>query len=166
MVRPVRLALMAGALIVLVAVGWGVAAAGTTPTSAKACVTSKGVLAVSTNGACRKGLRRVSVPLSTAIGPRGPQGVQGVAGAPGGLKGYQTVATVGMLTPNSVGPFFATCPAGTEVIGGGALTNGGAGAFLQASYPQTSTEWLVSIDNTTSSTISVGVTALCASVAG
>ena len=62
------------------------------PTSALACMTTRGVLVLPTGSKCAKGLTCIHLPLSTKVGPRGPagpqgqvgpQGERGVAGSPG-----------------------------------------------------------------------------------
>jgi hypothetical protein len=146
--------------------GWGLATATTSaPKSATACMTSKGVLVLSSNGSCRKGLSRVHLPLTTNTGPRGPQGVPGTpgaAGAAGGLKGFtRVIGSPNTFGPGGPNPTFASCPTGTVVIGGGAVSLG-TGATMVGSYPNTDTSWEVDVTNNGGGSVEVFTTAICA----
>jgi hypothetical protein len=149
--------------------GWGLATATTSaPNSAIACMTSKGVLVLSSHGSCRKGLTKVHLPLTTNTGPRGPQGAPGASGVPGapgadgGLKGFTRVVgspnTFGTGGPN---PTTASCPVGTVVIGGGAVSLG-TGATMVGSWPNTNTSWEVDVTNNGGGSVEVIATAICA----
>ncbi len=168
MTNRFRLAAVVLAALSLVGLGWGLATATTsTPQYAKACVTAKSALVLSSNGSCRKGLRLVKVPLSSAMGPRGPQGIQGIQGPGGGLLGYTRVLSVmNTIGAGSSGPTTATCPAGTEVIGGGEVADGGNGTDVIASYPVSNSQWLVSVYNNTANSEDVWADAICANVTG
>lgn len=128
-------------------------------------MTSKGVLVLSSTGSCRKGLTKVHLPLTTNTRPRGPQGVPGTQGAPGaagGLKGFTRVVgspnTFGSGGPN---PTTASCPAGTVVIGGGAVSLG-TGATMVGSWPNTDTSREVDVTNNGGGSVEVLTTAICA----
>ncbi len=167
---PMRM-LQRGAILGAVALafagaGWGLATATTSVSKiATACVTSKGVLVLSSSsGSCHKGLTKVHLPLTTTVGPRGLQGVQGIPGTPGGLNGYTHVLSV----PNSFGPggpnpTFVTCPTGTVVIGGGAQSIG-TGATMVGSYPSSTTTWEVDVTNNGAGQVEVTAIANCAAL--
>jgi hypothetical protein len=168
---PFRFAVVVLAAVSLVGLGWGLASATTsTPQYARACVTSKSALVLSDNGTCRKGLRPVKVPLSTAIGPRGPQGVQGVQGVQGpagGLQGFtRVVSAMNSIAAGSFGPTTATCPGTSQAIGGGEVADGGNGTDVIASYPVSNSQWLVTVYNNTGGSEDVWAYATCANVTG
>jgi hypothetical protein len=63
-------------------------------------------------------------------GPQGPQGIQGETGAtgpqgeqgeqgPSGISGYEVVTSSYSVPPTVSGTFYATCPTGKSVLGGG-----------------------------------------------
>jgi len=158
-----RAMVLGAAALAFAGAGWGLATATTSaPKSATACTTSKGVLVLSSNGSCRKGLVKVHLPLTTNTGPRGPQGVPGAPGAAGGLKGYtRVIGSPNTFGPGGPNPTAASCPAGTVVIGGGALSLG-MGATMVGSYPNTNTSWEVDVTNNGTGSVEVFPTAICA----
>ncbi len=165
---PFRRAAVILAAVSLVGLGWGLASATTsTPQYARACVTSKSLLVLSNNGTCRKGLRSVNVPLSTAIGPGGPQGVQGIQGPAGGLQGFaRVVSALNTIAGGSLGSTIATCPGTTQAIGAGEVADGGNGTDAAASYPMSTSRWLVTVCNNTGGAEDVWSYATCANVSG
>jgi hypothetical protein len=58
-------------------------------------------------------------------------------------------------------PTFASCPTGTVVIGGGAVSLG-TGATMVGSHPNTDTSWEVDVPNNGGGSVEVFTTAICA----
>jgi len=161
------------------------------PTKAAACVTANGYLVLASNGYCGRGLTAVSLPLTSTPGPRGPQGAQGVVGAQGaqgnagpqgsagpqgnagptgatgvagtaGISNYQTVTSSLVTVPNgSSGSARANCPVGTNVLGGGGITDVSNNVDLEDSYDPTSTQWLVVYQNNSGSSADIFASATC-----
>ncbi|AWI32993.1 hypothetical protein DDW44_10545 [Streptomyces tirandamycinicus] len=96
-------------------------------------------------------------------GPPGPAGPTGPAGPPG-VSGYQQVSNTQTCGADTFCMFTATCPAGTVVTGGGLNTNTfiSSGVYLYESGPISNTTWRSTMRNTTASTFSVTVRAICA----
>ena len=115
--------------------------------------------------------------LRGAKGPQGAQGVQGVQGVQGiqglqgtpGLSNYTVVTnTNSSASANQIGASVA-CPSGTKALGGGGEVLSGTsalGPFLTDSEPANG-GWLVSyqLDVSSTSSLSVKVFAICATVA-
>jgi hypothetical protein len=112
-------------------------------------------------------------------GPQGPKGDRGETGAPGkqgapGLSDEETVDTFSEFNSEDVKSEQVSCPAGTTVIGGGAVTFGGAGPeiAISESLPESTTEgeshrWFAEAHETTPTSKSwdLDVRAICAKVA-
>ena len=73
-------------------------------------------------------------------GPAGPQGPAGPAGAPG-VSQRQVVTANTASDSSSPKQLTATCPAGKQVIGGGAELDGAGGIALASSRPTGTTQW-------------------------
>lgn len=74
-------------------------------------------------------------------GQQGPQGPQGVQGAPG-LSGLEIVSAETASNSDSPKQIEASCPAGKQVVGGGAhIFNAATDAALDESYPASATTW-------------------------
>lgn len=97
------------------------------PTSALACMTTRGVLVLPTGSKSAKGLTLIHLPLSTKVGPRGPagprgqvgpQGERGVAGSPGPSIAYSNRAqnTEIELGASSTQVTALTVPTGSYVV--------------------------------------------------
>jgi hypothetical protein len=155
-------------------------------------VTANGYLVLASNGHCGSGLTAVSLPLTSTPGPRGPEGAQGPAGAQGaqgnagpqgtagaqgnagptgaagiagtaGISNYQTVTSSLVTVPNgSSGSARANCPTGTNVLGGGGITDVSNSVDLQDSYNPSSTQWLVVYQNNSGSSADIFASAICA----
>ena len=187
----VRLVACLGGAFLLVGAGVAGAAIGhpKKPTKATACVTANGYLVLASDGHCGTGLTVVSLPLTSTPGPRGPQGAQGLAGAQGaqgnagpqgsagaqgstgatgvagtaGISNYQTVTSSLVTVPNgSSGSARASCPAGTNVLGGGGITDVSNNVDLEDSYNPSSTQWLVVFQNNSGSSADIFASAICA----
>jgi hypothetical protein len=187
----VRLVACLGAASLLLGAGVAGAAIGQQkkPTKAAACVTANGYLVLASNGHCASGLSAVNLPLTSAPGPRGPQGAQGAAGAQGtqgnpgpqgsagaqglagatgaagtaGISNYQTVTSSLITVPNgSSGSARANCPAGTNVLGGGGITDVTNNVDLEDSYNPSSSQWLVVYQNSSGSSADIFASATCA----
>ncbi|NYE36065.1 hypothetical protein F4692_001169 [Nocardioides cavernae] len=120
------LALVAAATV---AVG-SATGAGRTPSSLTACAAKDGgsLRLVAKKKACRPDERPVTwgkrgprgAPGTNGVdGTNGAVGPQGPAGAPG-MSGYQVVEELTPVNGFLFGTFYATCPAGKRVVGGGA----------------------------------------------
>ncbi|HWE55760.1 MAG TPA: PKD domain-containing protein [Acidimicrobiales bacterium] len=81
--------------------------------------------------------------------------------------GYQVVQATATVKANSVLSGAATCPSGTQLLGGGAAVffdgNGDHDTVVQKSWPDTTGDWNSDIDNLSSSTYTIGFNAVCAS---
>jgi hypothetical protein len=73
-------------------------------------------------------------------GPPGPAGPAGPAGAPG-VSQKQIVTAETASDSSSPKQITTSCPAGKQVIGGGANITGVGGPALFASHPATTTSW-------------------------
>ncbi len=96
-------------------------------------------------------------------GPQGPAGATGPAGA-NGASGYQIVSSSITSLPNggSVASASAFCPMGKKVVGGGWDTDASKDVFVMTSTPNaTGSAWLGSIQNNSSGTVQVVLTAAC-----
>jgi hypothetical protein len=85
--------------------------------------------------------------------------------------GSAPISTVTYVTVNgsdpsdAVLPLTASCPSGTDVIGGGgSVSNESGAAYLDDSYPSGNTGWTVDADNN-GAAVTVTVTAICAPAA-
>jgi hypothetical protein len=72
-------------------------------------------------------------------GPQGPQGPQGPAGNAGTPAVGEYDGPAGNLTPS--GYSVATCPAGTTLVGGGFIINGGAATVSDEQFFFTTAGW-------------------------
>lgn len=84
------------------------------------------------------------LPKSGAAGPAGPAGAQGPAGPQGapGLAGVEIVTADSPNNSDSVRQTEVSCPAGKQVVGGGAhIVNAATDVALDESYPASSTKW-------------------------
>jgi hypothetical protein len=82
-------------------------------------------------------------------GAPGKQGEPGQPGAPGPVKlTYVTGASVS-IPSHQIGNGIATCPAGTNVTGGGviSLTSSYSQMDVDSSYPDSSTSWKAFVNN-------------------
>ena len=104
-------------------------------------------------------------------GPQGSAGVQGNAGptgAPGaagtpGISNYQTATSSLVTVPNGgSGSARANCPAGTNVLGGGGITDVSNNVVLEDSYNPSTTQWLVVYQNNSGSSADIFASAICA----
>ncbi len=179
--RLIRPVVVTTAMLVLVAIGGGIAVASgiaktKAATSALACLDAKHAIVMPTNDVCAKGLTPVHLPLSTATGPRGPQGPvgptgpagaagsSGAAGAAGlnSVSGYsQITSTISSVAAGQQSFTIATCPAGETVIGGGGLSDGRSSVVMLASWPISSTQWRVIFQNNSSGSADIWATAMC-----
>jgi len=73
------------------------------------------------------------------VGPEGPQGPQGPAGIAGTPAVGEYAGPAGSLTPS--GYSVATCPAGTTLVGGGFIVNGGAATISNEQMFFTAQGW-------------------------
>jgi hypothetical protein len=79
-----------------------------------------------------------SSQLAALEGPRGPQGA---AGAPG-VSGYQLLSESEPTTATTFKAHTVTCPAGKQVLGGGARIVTGEGAVVvDEAYPRSATTY-------------------------
>jgi hypothetical protein len=98
---------------------------------------------------------------------QGPRGAQGAPGAPG-VSGYQLIT---QEVPTSAAPsktHTVTCPAGKQVLGGGARIVTGEGAVvLDEAYPQTATTFYAETRTIGGAAVNHGlvVNVVCANVA-
>src|SRR5205823_3693750 len=84
LMRLTRTNTVAAAVVVAVAVSGGAAVATTKQvTAVKACVSSKGVLSLITNGKCAKNTHSIALGVVGKTGKTGPAGVTGATGATG-----------------------------------------------------------------------------------
>jgi hypothetical protein len=103
-------------------------------------------------------------------GPAGPQGPAGPAGPQGvaGVSGVQIVTGESVNNSEYSKTVDITCPAGKQLVGGGAQNYGGTGfVALDESYPVNATTWRArayEVDGTATNW-SVKAFAICASVA-
>jgi len=102
-------------------------------------------------------------------GAAGPQGLPGAPGAPGapGISAYTTVlaSTITTVATGQEAYSNASCPTGTQPLGGGAYRQStGTGMMMSSSYP-TSGGWIASIYNTSGSSQTFRAYAVCAKVA-
>lgn len=108
--------------------------------------------------------------LAPALGDRdkcrGKAGRPGPPGPPGppGVSGYQQVSNTQTCGADTFCTFTATCPPGTVVTGGGLNTSTfiSSGVYLYESGPINNTTWRSTLRNTTGSSFSVTVRAICA----
>ena len=107
-------------------------------------------------GACGAGEEAVTW---NKRGPRGPQGPIGATGAPG-VSGYEQVEHV-ISTTASLVEYYADCPPGKKVVGGGFRTISAAGYAVQ-SNPAGESRWYVKVQKTAgASTWGLDVYAIC-----
>jgi hypothetical protein len=107
-------------------------------------------------------------------GPAGPSGPQGPAGktgpqGPAGVSGYQVITATSPTTATSQKAVAVNCPAGENVLGGGAAPGSLSGDALatQQSYPDNgNTQWFASANDLTPnpSAWTLVVYAICANV--
>ena len=103
-------------------------------------------------------------------GPKGDSGPKGDAGAKGdpGVSGYVEVNEYSAFNSNAEKSATATCPAGTKVIGGGAVVNDyGGPVALETSVPISGGDgWSASAYETSAfaNDWGVNVRALCATI--
>jgi hypothetical protein len=100
-----------------------------------------------------------------SAGPQGNAGPSGATGAAGtaGISNYQTVASNLVTVPSGgSGSARANCPAGTNVLGGGGITDVSNNVVLEDSYDPSSTQWLVVYQNNSGSSADIFATATCA----
>ena len=136
---------------------------------------------VSSADDCRNSERAIRWSQQGPRGPDGPQGRPGPPGPPGpqgprGVSDYQVVENVRRDVPLPIhDDFFASCPAGKRVLGGGGIVQlyapsgfVGLGSPLTFSYPiMAGTAWVMRVDQlvTTGATkANVTVVATCATV--
>jgi len=117
--------------ILVVAIGGGAAfgashRASKRPTSALACLSSKGSLVLPSGVSCAKGLSIVHLPLSTARGPRGATGRTGPAGTPGATGSQGSAGATGLT--GAIGATGATGSQGSAGATGATGTPGATGA--------------------------------------
>jgi hypothetical protein len=109
-------------------------------------------------------------------GPQGPMGAQGAKGDQGpqgaqGVPGLAALQIVGVESPSSSSSsrnVTVTCPAGKQLVGGGAEVIGASGdVALDESYPNTQTTWIARAYevNATADNWSLAAYAICAQVA-
>ena len=92
-------------------------------------------------------------------GPPGPSGIATITTVPGAVA-TSTAAPLGELTPIS----FATCPAGSQAIGGSVLITGQAAVYLDQRTTDGSTWFAQAIRVTaTNMQVTVQAIAICAS---
>jgi hypothetical protein len=105
-----------------------------------------------------------SSQLAALQGPRGPQGA---AGAPG-VSGYQLITESVPATATATKTHTVTCPAGKQVLGGGARIVTGEGAVvLDEAYPKTATTFYAETRTIGGAAVNHGldVSVVCANVA-
>jgi hypothetical protein len=104
-------------------------------------------------------------PGALPIGPQGPPGPQGPTGSagPAGTPAVSRVASDTPIAANSVGTGKASCPAGTNALGGGGrLSLSGTDSEVTESYPDGYTGWIASAFNGSASEKTLTVTVMCA----
>lgn len=82
-------------------------------------------------------------PGQIPAGPPGPAGPVGPAGPPG-VSQRQVVTTTSAADSSTSKSITATCPAGTQALGGGGQLNGATGIALWESRPQGPNAWRAS----------------------
>ena len=122
------------------------------------------------NGTLRKVDFAPGQLLPGPAGPAGPAGQQGPAG-PQGAPGLAALEIVTAESPSSSDQnrqVEATCPAGKQVVGGGAhLWNAASDVALDESYPASATKWRATAweVNATAANWHLVAYAICATVA-
>jgi hypothetical protein len=100
-------------------------------------------------------------------GAPGPAGAPGAQGAPG-ISGLQIVEVSSASSSSSTRQIDVSCPAGKQVIGGGAqLWNAGSDVALDESFPKDATTWRATAYevNATGTNWHLVAHAICATVA-
>jgi hypothetical protein len=104
-----------------------------------------------------------------ATGPTGPQGATGPQGPTGadGVSGYEIVSASADIGPGGSAAGTIPCPAGKHVTGGGWTTDQffAFDVFVNQSGPNADgTGWTGSIQNTSSGSVHVTLSSVCADV--
>jgi hypothetical protein len=95
-----RVPVVLATALAITTVGGVAAAVADHPSSAKACVSSKGALVLSNaNGKCASGTSAVTIGATGPAGARGPQGLQGVPGPKGATGSAGTPGADGAAGP-------------------------------------------------------------------
>jgi hypothetical protein len=121
----------------------------------------------------RAALQGTTGPQGAAgpAGPAGPKGADGAAGAPGapGVSGREIVVAESDTNSDTEKTALATCPAGKQVIGGGAnvYPNDVDDVFVRDSYPSSTTGFFVEAQEAlaVADNWQVAAYAICATVA-